>query len=249
MDRAQTNRAFTLVELLVVIAVIAILAGLLLPGLARAKAQGKGVLCKSNLRQLGIQLAIYVGDHHFYPNNSYVTDVLVGSRGDEDPTNERGEPGIKRCPTRVYYPRQSGPAGLVSFGARRSYGYNVMGYIGEKWSGSNANYGLGNVAESEIVVPSAMIGLADNFQFLPKNGSDFPADSVIESLHFLSRNEKLVHRDATVIDARHASARHSKRGNVVFADGHVEALTFKRLFLDRDDESLRQWNIDHEPHR
>jgi hypothetical protein len=35
----------------------------------------------------------------------------------------------------------------------------------------------------------------------------------------------------------------------VFADGHVEALTFKRLFLDRDDESLRQWNIDHEPHR
>jgi len=66
--RSYTSRrfscaAFTLVELLVVIAVIAILAALLLPALAKAKASAKCAACKSNLRQLGIALTMYVGDN------------------------------------------------------------------------------------------------------------------------------------------------------------------------------------------
>src|SRR5438445_50108 len=61
------TNGFTLVELLVVIAVIAILAALLLPALARAKASAKSAACKSNLRQLGIALTVYVGDYEEYP--------------------------------------------------------------------------------------------------------------------------------------------------------------------------------------
>ncbi len=59
---SRGDHGFTLVELLVVIAVIAILAALLLPALAKAKASAQSAACKSNLRQLGIALTIYLGD-------------------------------------------------------------------------------------------------------------------------------------------------------------------------------------------
>ena len=46
------KKAFTLMELLVVISIIALLMGILMPSLATAKAQAKAVVCRSNMRQL-----------------------------------------------------------------------------------------------------------------------------------------------------------------------------------------------------
>jgi len=58
---------FTLIELFVVIAIIAILAALLLPALSRATEQGRRVKCQSNLKQLSLALLMYSGDYEDYP--------------------------------------------------------------------------------------------------------------------------------------------------------------------------------------
>jgi prepilin-type N-terminal cleavage/methylation domain-containing protein/prepilin-type processing-associated H-X9-DG protein len=56
--------AFTLIELLVVVLIIAILAALLLPTLAKAKAAAKQTYCKSNMKQIGLGMFMYVDDNH-----------------------------------------------------------------------------------------------------------------------------------------------------------------------------------------
>jgi prepilin-type N-terminal cleavage/methylation domain-containing protein/prepilin-type processing-associated H-X9-DG protein len=79
------NKAFTLVELLVVIGIIALLISILLPALGRARTRAKSVQCMAQLRNLGQSLVMYAGENRGklpqHPSNAlWLWDIALPTR-------------------------------------------------------------------------------------------------------------------------------------------------------------------------
>ena len=64
MQRKSRSTAFTLVEILVVLAIIVILAALLFPIFSRVREQGRASTCRSNLKQLALAVQLYAQDNN-----------------------------------------------------------------------------------------------------------------------------------------------------------------------------------------
>ena len=84
----KRKKGFTLVELLVVIAVIALLMAILLPALSKAREQARRAICGHNLKQVGVAMAGYVGDTDLLPwyagrDPSYSGDFYSQTPDDE----------------------------------------------------------------------------------------------------------------------------------------------------------------------
>src|SRR5207248_8101580 len=81
---SRRYRAFTLVELLVVVGLIALLIAMLLPALGRAREHANRVKCAANLRSIGQVLTMYTEQFHYYPgmvvyevNGASVADAAI----------------------------------------------------------------------------------------------------------------------------------------------------------------------------
>ncbi|HZL38128.1 MAG TPA: prepilin-type N-terminal cleavage/methylation domain-containing protein [Tepidisphaeraceae bacterium] len=79
LPRRTLRRAFTLVELLVVIGIIALLISILLPALQQARASANGTKCESNCRTIMLAFIMWAGDHH-----NQMPGTIYGADGNPD---------------------------------------------------------------------------------------------------------------------------------------------------------------------
>ena len=98
----NSRGAVTLVELLVVVAILGVLAGLLLPTLGRASASAQATGCLSNLRQVGIAIRLYLDDHRnvlpVMQNRPRGAVLPPGTAVEEVLAQPLGDPRVLRCP-------------------------------------------------------------------------------------------------------------------------------------------------------
>jgi len=206
-------RGFTLIELLVVIAIIAILAAILFPVFAQAREAARTTACRSNLKQVGNAMMMYVQDYDgTYP---YWGGFTVGGyifwkldpyiKGMSATSAERKSVWV--CPSR---------AGTTT---QNSYGYNYLrlgnittattGYLGV--NGYNAP-----ASEASLDAPADTVAFLDALDIVrPPYGvqvNGYP--DTVGGWHYI-RNT--------------ANQDNNGRTNVLFCDGHVKTMIRRQL--------------------
>lgn len=137
------------------------------------------------------------------------------------------------------------------------YGYNISGSLNNAFSkddieagrfgfglGGRAVKGWGELAvpERAVKVPSDMIAFGDGFIGMNDGKITWSIGVGQNWIGFVRPEEDRAYRAA-------AQQRHGGKLNVVFCDGHVEAIKVRPLLLDHSNAALRRWNNDNEPHR
>ncbi len=214
---SRTVGAFTLLELLVVIAVIAVLVALLLPALARSKSAARRLCCVGNLRQLGLAGQMYWDDNAgaAFRYRGAATNggdiywfgwLARGAEGSRafDATQGALYPylsgrGVEVCPALNYTLRSFK---LKATGAAYGYGYNLL---------LSAPADQPPVSVLRLARPADTTFLADAAQVNTFQPPAAPDNPLLEEFYYVCTNEPTAH------------FRHDGVANVAFCDGHVAA--------------------------
>jgi prepilin-type N-terminal cleavage/methylation domain-containing protein/prepilin-type processing-associated H-X9-DG protein len=250
LSKARLIRAFTLIELLAVIAIIGILASLTLGVVARARSKAHVSQCTQNLKQLGLGLATFVQSYHVYPFDVTAPNLkpkypehrtFWGSAIMEGKVTSfvSNEPGPFNCPS------ASKPSDWALTDGFSDYGYNSHGQVGPNGEG---NLGLGGAAtsdgsevrpvpESDVATPVSMLAIGDS--------AIGNKDGLNDGLHSITRTAQALRRPNA--EAR-VLRRHGGKLQMLFCDGHVESISVSRLFKSEAAPDLASWNRDNLAH-
>jgi prepilin-type N-terminal cleavage/methylation domain-containing protein/prepilin-type processing-associated H-X9-DG protein len=247
---ARSRRpAFTLVELLVVMAILGILAGLMLTALAGAKRKATQARCLNNLKQLGTGMKIYVdenGDafpglgsrHNGYRKEDWIywrTNAALYPPVERSPVvSAVGAVGreLFQCPLDDFQERllakYSDPYGPYL------YSYSFTGYglspdnqnigLGDE---ANPNYGMSSVIAGDPESPtvqlfkeSRIVNPVAKIMLAEERGSTYPKENPGNDGGFITDGRWMPENDLLTI-------RHGGKGDVTFADGHAQAVDWQ----------------------
>lgn len=225
------RRGFTLIELLVVIAIIALLLAILMPALQRVKKQAQGVVCQSNLKQIGAAAFMYAEEY-----DQFVPRGRAGGTGkawfqlfmpflsEKPKNNDYRSVDIFRCHS---YPDKE----------------QTVCYVVNGWEFRNRT----DMTGSEIVDPSKLsecmqpaftIFLADNEDGTWRHIVTSAASDGHNRCDVWNPGHMPTSTSHDVTTGRRvAAARHRKGANCLFLDWHVE-------WIATEDHNIDMWRFD-----
>jgi prepilin-type N-terminal cleavage/methylation domain-containing protein/prepilin-type processing-associated H-X9-DG protein len=234
--------AFTLIELLIVIAIIAILAAMLLPALARAKEAGKKTSCLNNVRQIGLAYQAFLIDNgDKFP--AYVSERTAPA-GTPDTPDARAPysyrqqlvpyitsgTNVFKCPNGLPWPA-AGPGAwfLADYGNNHNE-ENLPGAAQQAWYLTHPDFGFNEtVTASSLPRPTDFIVLSDagRSDNTPSRGGMYPQPWAFDN----ATQSRML-------------GRHPKgTANIVYADGHVLSGSTNRTWRSMLDNNWRRYQV------
>ncbi len=243
----RPKTAFTLVELLVVVAIIALLISILLPSLSTARRQARGVQCLAHCRQLITGMTYYLDEWNSFPAHQWKVPVDSGGtrrqRWFKAMAGYLGGLDLQACPATPTW----------EVGRNNSYGYNYK-YLGSARTHANAAANPGWLERFPVrQVRSAGRTIAfagtdgTGWEFEWHDPNDLPEGKniarfgnhgyTLDPTYLPKRSEQASEKYASGAARTYMTNRHLGKASTAFTDGHAEQVDPLRAY---EDNSL--WN-------